>query len=373
MTTIVVTGADGFIGTNLRTRLVDEETGARVLGITREDTPESTREKLAQADIVYHLAGSNRPERVEEFHEVNAGFTEQVVGHLVQQNRTPPVVLASSTQAERDNDYGRSKRRAEEILERYVEEHDSTAVIYRLTNVFGKWAKPNYNSVVATFCHNIARDAPIEIHDPNTPLHLVHVDDVVERFRSHLHGEPRRGVTRPRVEPVFQITLQDLADHLHSFREVRETLRLPDLDDRLVRLLYSTYLSYLPRDEFAYRPPERSDERGRLVELMKSPSLGQIFVSTTGPGVTRGNHYHHTKVEKFCVLRGEAVIRFRRLGEENAFEYQVSGARTEVVDIPPGYTHHIENVGGDEMVVLFWASEMFDPERPDTQYSSVDA
>ncbi len=372
MRTVLVTGANGFIGKNLLLRLEEEDPPVRRLAITREDPPGSIAQKLREADLVYHLAGSNRPERREELYEVNAGLTEQIVHQLVEQGRTPPIVLASSTQAERDNDYGRSKRQAEEVLERWAGEHGGRAVIYRLTNVFGKWARPDYNSVVATFCHNLARDRPIEVHDPATPLRLVHVDDVLERFRSHLAVEPPPGVARVEVTPVFEVTLGELVGHLQAFRELRETLRLPDMSDRFVRLLYSTYLSYLPPDGFAYDLVERSDERGRLAELLKSERFGQIFVSTTRPGVTRGNHFHHSKAEKFCVVRGDAVIRFRKPGEDAVLEYPVSGDRSRVVDIPPGYTHSIENVGDEEMVVLFWANEVFDPDRPDTRYLKVE-
>ncbi|MGH7541554.1 MAG: NAD-dependent epimerase/dehydratase family protein [Gemmatimonadota bacterium] len=371
MRAILVTGGNGFIGSNLLIRLAEEEPEAQLLAVTREDTPRSTAEKLAQADIVYHLAGSNRPERPDEFYEVNTGFTEEIVRHLVESGRTPPIVFASSTQVERDNHYGRSKKLAEEILEEYARERGGAVVIYRLTNVFGKWAKPNYNSVVATFCHNIARDIPVDIHDPTTELRLLHVDDVLDHFRTHLHEELPPGVRRPEVRPVFETTTGTLAEHLYAFRDARRTLRLPDLSDRFVRLLYSAYLSYLAPDDFAYEPFERRDERGKLTELLKSECFGQIFVSTTRPGVTRGGHYHHHKVEKFCVLHGEATIRFRKLGEDAVLEYAVSGARTQVVDIPPGYVHDIENVGDDEMIVLFWASEVFDPDRPDTRTASV--
>lgn len=371
MRTIVVTGADGFIGRNLVLRLEEDLADVEVVGVDLEDTPESTRTKLGSADLVYHLAGSNRPKRVDEFYEVNEGFTGEVVRALVEQDNRVPVVLASSTQAERDNDYGRSKKAAEEVLERYARTQGGTAIIYRLTNVFGKWSRPNYNSVVATFCHRIARDLSIEIHDPQTRLRLVHVDDVVEAFLDHARSELQPRVHRPEVRPSYEVTLQELADRLRLFRSIRQSLELPDLSDRFSRLLHSVYLSFLPKDRFSYSLQERTDERGKLAELLKGEHFGQIFVSTTRPGVTRGNHYHHTKVEKFCVLSGEAVIRFRLLDGEEVLEYPVSGSRLEVVDIPPGYTHNIENVGDGDMVVLFWASEPFDPDRPDTRYLEV--
>lgn len=373
MRTVVVTGADGFLGRNLIVRLEREDPPLRVLAITRRDTSRSAAGKVVEADVVYHLAGVNRPQRVEEFEEVNVGFTEEVVQHALRGDRRPAIVLASSTQADGASEYGRSKRRAEEILERYATERGGTAILYRLPNVFGKWARPEYNSVVATFCHRLARDRPIDIHDRGAPLRLVHVDDVVEGFRRHIDGRSGRGVERPDVQPLYETTVGELADRLHSFRDIRVTLEVPDMADRFTRLLYATYLSYLPTDDLAYAPPGRADERGTLTELLKSGHFGQVFVSTTRPGVTRGGHYHHAKAEKFCVLRGEAIIRFRRLGDDAVLDVPVSGDRAMVVDIPPGYTHSIENVGEEDMIVLFWASEVFDPGRPDTWPERVEA
>lgn len=370
MRTAVVTGAGGFLGRNLTTRL-RETPDVRVLEVTRDDSKESLRDKLAAADIVYHLAGSNRPERPEEFYEVNERFTAEVVRLLGEEGKTIPVVLASSTQAALDNDYGQSKRGAERSLEGYADGQGGTAIIYRLTNIFGKWSRPNYNSVVATFCHNIARDIPIQIHDPAATLRLVYVDDVVDHFLAHLAGSAAPGVHRPDVRPEFEMTVGQLADRLREFRQIRQTLRLPDLDDPLARRLHATYVAALPPDALAYPLHERRDDRGKLAELVKSEAAGQIFVSTTRPGIVRGNHYHHTKVEKFFVLQGEGVIRFREIGSGEVVEYSVSGDRWEVVDIPPGYTHSMENAGSEEMVVLFWASEIFDADAPDTHYRDV--
>lgn len=372
MTTVLVTGANGFIGSNLCGHLDGHPGVDRVLTSTREDTPDSLERKLALAEVVFHLAGSNRPDDPREFVEVNVGLTRTIVRLLRERDRRPLVVLASSIQAARDNDYGRSKLGAEEAVEAYVHDDGGAAAIYRLPNVFGKWSRPRYNSVVATFCHSIARDREIEIHDPEARLPLVHVGDVVARFLTHVGERPGPGLRRPEVSPVYEVSVGELARLVRSFRDIRDTLLLPDMSDRLTRLLYGTYLSFLPEDGLAYEPERWTDDRGTLTELLKSDHFGQIFISTTRPGVTRGEHFHHAKAEKFCVLKGEAVIRFRRVGGDGVLEYPVSGDRVTVVDIPPGYTHHIENVGGDEMIVLFWADEVFDPERPDTHPLPVD-
>lgn len=373
MTTALITGANGFIGRHLSLGLEADDTVERVLTITREDTAESIADKLGRADVVYHLAGVNRPERTSEFREVNAGLTERIVRCLAEAGKTPLLVFASSTQAELDNEYGRSKREAEEILARWADRHAANVVISRLTNVFGKWARPGYNSVVATFCHNIARGRPTDVHDGQSLLRLVHVDDVVRSFLAAADMLPDGGVRGVTVSPVYELTVADLARRLGAFGDSRRTLRMPDLDDRLDRLLYGTFVSYLPTSDLAYDLLERIDDRGKLGELLKSRHFGQIFVSTTRPGVTRGQHFHHSKAEKFCVLSGEAVIRLRRAGDDEVHEYAVSGSRLRVVDIPPGYAHNIENVGDDEMIVLFWASEEFDPDRPDTYSLRVES
>lgn len=370
-TRIVITGADGFVGRNLRHHLQRRE-GLDVQLITSGDTAASRREKLAGADLVYHLAGCNRPPHPDEFARVNRGFTEQLVEELTALGTHPPIVFSSSTQAALDNPYGVSKREAEDVLAQYAGAHGVPVYLYRLTNVFGKWSRPNYNSVVSTFCHNIAHDLPIQINDPNAQLRLIYIDDVVRHFVSHLDGvHEASGPIYCEAGPIFEITLQELADRIQGFRQSRTSLRLPDLGDRLTKYLYTTYLSYLEPDDFAYDLVERTDERGKLVELLKSEHAGQIFVSSTHPGITRGNHFHHTKVEKFCVLKGEAEIRFRQIDADDVITYRVSGDRIQVVDIPPGYTHNIQNVGDEEMVVLFWANEVFDPQQPDTYAQTV--
>jgi len=342
---------------------------------------------VAAADLIYHLAGVNRPQSVEEFRAGNVDLTAQLCDLLLQAGRATPIVLSSSIQAELDNPYGVSKRQAEQVLTDYAARSGARMAIFRLSNVFGKWCQPNYNSVVATFCHNIARDLPITISDPSREVPLVHVDDVVQAFleageeirdqRSEVRSQrsevrsQRSGVSYREALPVFTVTLGRLAALIQSFRQSRKSLLTPDFDDPFVHKLYGTFLSYLALDDFAYDLTQRSDARGSLAEFIKSPPFGQIFVSRTKPGVTRGNHFHHTKTEKFLVLQGEAIIRFRPIQSNEVIEYAVRGEDYRVVDIPTGYTHSIENVGQGELVTLFWASEVFDSGRPDTLWEEV--
>lgn len=370
MIKVVITGARGFIGRNLAAQLAPCE-DVQVFGFDLGQPFRELEEALAEADIVYHLAGVNRPESVEEFTTGNVTFTAQVCEILKAGGRAVPLVLSSSIQAERDNPYGRSKLQAEETVSRYAEEAQAPVITYRLKNVFGKWCRPNYNSVVATFCHNIAHDLPITISDPANRVALVHVDDVVRSFIAEMHTVHSAGVSFREVIPTFEVTLAELSELLFAFREMRTTLKVPDLSNLFVRKLYGTYLSYLDKDDFGYALQQRCDPRGCLAEFIKSSGAGQIFVSTTKPGITRGNHYHHTKTEKFLVLQGEAVIRFRHIENGEILEYRVRGEDFRVVDIPPGYTHSIENTGAGDLVTLFWASEIFNPEAPDTHWLTV--
>jgi UDP-2-acetamido-2,6-beta-L-arabino-hexul-4-ose reductase len=361
---ILVTGAEGFLGKNLVVAL-RRIPGVEVLGFDRNETASDLSRFAAEADVVFHLAGVNRPERVEEFQEGNARLTSELVGLLAQHGRRVPVVLSSSTQAALDNPYGRSKLAAEEAVRRYGASTGAPVVVYRLPGLFGKWSRPNYNSVVATFCHNLARGLPVTVRDPAQEVELAYVDDVVAEFLRAL--EPGRPApSSPGVDPAFRVTLGDLVRRIEAIRDVRVTLRLPDLSDPFTRRLYATFLSYLPEDRFAYQPEKRTDARGSLVELLKSPSFGQIFVSRSYPGVVRGHHFHDTKVEKFCVVQGRAVICFRHVLGGEVIRYEVAGEDMTVVDIPPGYTHSIENLGEGEMVTLFWSSQVFDPSQPDT-------
>jgi UDP-2-acetamido-2,6-beta-L-arabino-hexul-4-ose reductase len=361
---VLVTGANGFIGRNLVLTL-GREGAIETTGVDIDSTDEALKRALDICDIVIHLAGISRPSCEDEFEAGNVGSLATILSELTERKKHPLVVLSSSTQALLDNAYGRSKRRAEEMLLAYAAETGSSARIFRLPGVFGKWCRPDYNSVVATFCHNITRGLPIQITDPSREIELVHVDDVIVAFKSLVGGEATE-TAYVSVEPVFHVTLGHLASTLEAFRDTRKTLNQPDLSDPFLRRLYSTYMSYLPASGFSYAPELKSDARGALAELMKAKGYGQIFVSRTKPGVTRGNHYHDAKVEKFVVLEGEAVVRFRHMSTDEVAEYPVSGKEFSIIDIPPGWTHSLQNVGRGDMIVLFWSSEVFDAARTDT-------
>ena len=369
MRTILVTGSDGFIGRHLVQALAARPDIA-LLTYDVNNQPAELDRYLDTSDAVCHLAGVNRPENEEAFDIGNAQMTEHLVSVLSQRSSKPPVLLSSSTQAALDNPYGRSKKKAEEALERYGNAGGSAA-IFRLPNVFGKWSRPNYNSAVATFCHNIARGLGVTISDPGRVLELVYVDDVVNAFLAVLDGTAIAGTRRLSAGPVNRITLADLVEKLRAIHDVRTNLRLPDMTTGFDRQLYATYLSFLPPDGLSYRLVPREDNRGTLAEFLKGSAFGQVFVSRTRPGIVRGNHYHNTKAEKFFVLEGEAIIRFRSVIGDTTASYRVRGEDLAVVDIPPGFTHSIENVGTGELVVLFWSCEVFDPAAPDTHAMNV--
>ena len=371
MKTVLVTGAEGFIGKNLCSSLsLLPET--EVLKYDLGNTPEQLRGYIDRCDIIYRLAGINRPKTEEEFYTGNTGFTENVLSVIEKSGRKIPVVFTSSIQALRDNAYGKSKKAAETAIFEWSRRNGVSAYVYRLPNVFGKWCRPGYNSVTATFCHNIARGLPIQINDPAAGLSLVYIDDVVSDFLHVLSGEKSAAEDGfCYVSRTFQTTVGKLAEQIRSFSRNRDTLVMPEFSGEFERFLYATYVSYLPEREFSYKLDKKEDNRGWLAVFIKSGGFGQIFISKTKPGVTRGNHWHNTKVEKFLVIQGEACIRFRKIGSDEVLEYRVSGNKPEVVDIPTGYTHSIENVGRDEMITLFWSDQIFDPSKPDTFYLSV--
>jgi UDP-2-acetamido-2,6-beta-L-arabino-hexul-4-ose reductase len=369
MKKVLVTGSKGFVGKNLCAVLRRcEDVELYEYDIDKKQAELNIA--LQQVDFIIHLAGVNRPEDTNEFETGNAGSLKEICSKIQELGRAPKIVLSSSIQAELDNPYGISKRHAEEALQRFAENTSAECVIYRFKNLFGKWCRPNYNSVTATFCHNIANDLPIQISDPAHEIDLTHIDDVVKAFVNEMESvSPGFRFAKPLSSK--RISLGELAEKIKSFREMRTKLNLTDFRDTFERALYGTYLSYLNDKEFEYGLDIKADQHGSLAEFLKSPSMGQIFVSRTKPGITRGNHYHHTKTEKFLVLQGKAVIRFRHINSDCVLEYRVLGEDYRVLDIPPGYTHSIENVGKDELVTLFWASEMFDPNRPDTYYEKV--
>jgi UDP-2-acetamido-2,6-beta-L-arabino-hexul-4-ose reductase len=372
MQKVLITGAGGFIGRNLAAHLARLQ-DVQVFHYDVENSEGELEAWLGQADIVFHLAGINRPQSVEEFAAGNTDFTGRICDILRRLQRKPKLVMSSSIQAELDNPYGVSKRKAEEILLAFARETGARVSIYRLKNVFGKWCRPNYNSVTATFCHNIAHDLPIAISDPSREVELIYVDDIVACFLAELRDPALNGSGYvPDTIRSTRITLGDLAGRIEVFRDMKTNLMVPDFSDRFNQCLYATYQSYVEADGREYGLDIKSDQRGNLAEFIKSRQFGQIFLSRTHPGITRGHHYHHTKCEKFFVIAGEGVIRMRPIHADQIVEYRVRGEDYRVVDIPPGHTHCITNVGSGEMITLFWASEPFDPDRPDTYFLNVD-
>lgn len=370
MKTVLITGAAGFVGKNMVGALKRRDDIQLIL-VDVDTDPAVLDAGLAKADLIYHLAGVNRPKDESEFVTGNTGLTERMLARIEDLGRTPTFVITSSTQAELGNPYGRSKKAAEDAVLEFNRKTGAPVCIYRLPGIFGKWSRPNYNTVVATFCHNIARGLEIAISDPNRELDLVYIDDVITAFLRHLEEDPDAGCQRYTVSRTFRVMLGDLAARIRSLHEIRRTLVVPDLADDFMKCLHATYLSFLPEDEFSYPVALNTDRRGWLFELIKSEHFGQIFVSKTLPGITRGNHYHDTTLEKFCVIQGQGVIRFRPLEEKKILEYQVDDRQIKVVDIPPGYTHSIENTGAGEMICLFWANQIFDPANPDTYFCEV--
>jgi UDP-2-acetamido-2,6-beta-L-arabino-hexul-4-ose reductase len=371
MSVVVVTGAAGFVGRNLMAELSNQKQH-EVLPFDIDANESELEAALIRADFVFHLAGVNRPQNNSEFDTGNRGFTGHVLELLERHGRAVPVVITSSIQAALENPYGVSKRGAEEEAFAWAKRTGGRAIVYRLPNLFGKWCRPNYNSVTATFCYNIAHGLPIQVNDPDKKLELVYIADLLEEFLLALAGSPHVGDDGFCFVPtVHSVTLQGLADMLTAFRSSRDTLVLPDFGSAFARALYATYVSYIPEGEFAYKPEMKHDNRGWLTELIKQPGFGQIFVSRTKPGITRGNHWHHTKVEKFIVIEGEAVIRFRKVGGDEVYDYPVSGSELSIVDIPTGYTHSITNVGSTDVITLFWSDEVFDPAHTDTYWLEV--
>ena len=366
---ILVTGADGFIGKNLCVSLA-EQAGFEVLPVVRATDPAALESKVAQADAVIHLAGVNRPQDPAEFAAGNADFTARLCQALLATGRPIPVAFASSIQADRDNPYGLSKRAAEDHLRRYAEASGAPVALYRLANVFGKWSRPDYNSAVATFCHNIARGLPIQVNDAAAPLRLVYIDDVVAELLRFL-DDPGSGVGLRQAGPVYATTVGELARQIEAFKDVRTSLVTERVGTGLVRALYATYVSFLPPQAFSYGVPKYGDARGVFVEMLKTPDCGQFSFFTAHPGITRGGHYHHTKTEKFLVIKGVARYRFRHLVTDEVFELDSTGDEPLVVDTIPGWAHDITNIGDDELVVMLWANEIFDRQNPDTIASPV--
>jgi len=398
---ILITGAQGFIGKNLVAQLNNIKEGKaqypalpseiKILEFDVDTDPTLLDEYCQQADFVFHLAGVNRPKEQSEFMEGNFGFTSTLLDTLRKHDNYCPIMLSSSIQAELDNPYGRSKLAGENAIRRHFEEPrtksqepsgksqvESTksqvgeAFIYRFPNVFGKWCRPNYNSAVATFCHNIAHDLPVQINDPAVEMTLVYIDDVVHELINCLTGKANRVNDYCQVPVEHQIKLGAIVELLYNFKASRTNLQIPNMADAFTKKLYSTYLSYLPETNFSYPLKMYIDERGSFTEFLKSPERGQVSINISKPGITKGQHWHHTKNEKFLVVAGKGIIRFRKIDEpSNIIEYPVSGEKLEVVDIPVGYTHNIENLGDTDMVTVMWVNEVFDAEKPDTYFETV--
>jgi len=367
---VLVTGSSGFLGSNL-VETLRRRKDLKLTTFDIEDDESVLSSSLSEVDFVFHLAGVNRPKNEADFHSGNAGLTESILESLCKQNRKIPVLLSSSTQAILDNPYGHSKRLAEDAVFAYGQEKNVPVFVYRLPNLFGKWCRPNYNSVVATFCHNIANELPIQINDPSVSMTLAYVDDVVTAFLAALDGKAAIQDDFAVVKPYYSISLGEIAELLNSFKSSRNDLSIPNMSDFFVKKLYSTYLSYLPTNSFSYPLKMNVDERGSFTEFIRTIDRGQASVNISKPGITKGNHWHHTKNEKFLVVSGQGVVRFRKIGNEEILEYTVSGNHLEVVDIPSGYTHNISNTGDTDMVTLMWVNEAFDPDNPDTMFEPV--
>ncbi|MEO7916818.1 MAG: NAD-dependent epimerase/dehydratase family protein [Dokdonella sp.] len=366
---VLVTGAHGFIGKNLCVAL-GERNAVEVLPVMRTTNATAFSMAVCEADLVIHLAGINRPNDSAEFASGNFGFTTRLCELLAATGRTVPVAYASSIQADRDNPYGHSKRAAEEALRAYSSSTGSAVGLYRLANVFGKWSRPDYNSAVATFCHNIARGLPIRIDDPDAELKLMYVDDVVTELLRFLHA-PGHGAQFLDAGPVYPVTVGELARRIAAFGDVRQSLLTERVGTGLTRALYATYVSFLPPTAFSYTLPRHGDARGVFVEMLKTPDCGQFSYFTAHPGISRGGHYHHSKTEKFLVIKGRARYRFRHLITDETYAIESCGEEPLVVESIPGWAHDITNIGDEELIVMLWANEIFDREKPDTVASNV--
>lgn len=367
---ILVTGSKGFIGKNLIADL-RATTDYEIFAYDKDSDPKLLDYYTRDADFIFHLAGVNRPENDSEFMEGNFGFTSLLLDKLKENKNTSPIMLSSSIQAEQNNPYGESKKAGEDLLRKYSEETGSEVLIYRFPNVFGKWCKPNYNSAVATFCYNIARGLPVTISNPKIEMTLVYIDDVISELKNALEGNASSENGIKIVPITHKMLLGDIVETIHQFKTSRDERSIPDMSSPIIKKLYSTYLSYLPKDTFSYPLKMNVDNRGSFTEIIRTADRGQVSVNISKPGITKGNHWHHTKNEKFVVVSGEGVIRFRSVGSNEVIEYFVSGEKVEVVDIPVGYTHNIENLGNTDMVTIMWVNEPFNPDMPDTYYLEV--
>jgi UDP-2-acetamido-2,6-beta-L-arabino-hexul-4-ose reductase len=378
---ILITGAGGFVGKNLLSTLQNIQSGKdKSFGLTDDlilcpydiDTDPALLDAYTKdCDFIFHLAGVNRPQNQEEFMTGNFGFTSTLLDSLKKHHNTAPVLITSSIQALLQNPYGESKKAGEDLLFTYGKETGAEIFAYRFPNVFGKWCRPNYNSAVATFCHNIAHDLPITVNDPSVQMTLVYIDDVVNELLHTLMGTANREGDYCKVPVEHHITLGGIVELLYQFKESRENRSVPDLSHPFIKKLHATYLSYLPTDAFSYPLKMNVDARGSFTEILRTADRGQFSVNISKPGITKGNHWHHTKNEKFVVVSGKGLIQFRKIGGDEVIDYHVSGDKIEVVDIPTGYTHNIINEGDTDLVTFMWCNECFDPDHPDTYFEEV--
>lgn len=367
---ILVTGAKGFIGKNLIVKLKNK--GYKdIFEFDRETDISLLDEYCRNAEFVFHLAGVNRPQDASEYMEGNFGFTSTLLDLLKKHHNICPVMLSSSSQAALNNPYGESKKAGESLLFSYGKETGSKVLVYRFQNVFGKWCRPNYNSAVATFCHNIANDLPIQVNDFRVIMSLVYIDDLVNELINALHGNENKTTEFCEVKIVHTISLGEIVELIKSFKVSRDDRSIPNMSEPFIKKLYSTYLSYLPEDQFSYDLKMNCDHRGSFTEFIRTPDRGQVSINISKPGITKGNHWHHTKNEKFLVVSGRGVIRFRKIDTEEIHEYHVNSEKLAVVDIPIGYTHNIENLGDTDMVTIMWVNEAFDSNNPDTFFLEV--
>lgn len=368
---VLITGSNGFLGKNLIARLKNRE-DVTVYPYDIEDTKQELIRAVNRCDFIFHLAGINRSEKKEDFVSGNVGLTQQILQYIEEAQHPIPIAITSSTQAGNGTIYGTTKQDMETLVKQWAKEGNRPVYIYRLTNIFGKWCRPNYNSVVATFCYNISHGLPIQVDDPDKKLYLSYVDDVMNSFINLLDNYKKIQPGERKDIPERVVRLSEIVHYIKTFSTIKESLLIGNMGNRFIKQLYATYLSYLEMDDCLYPLSKKEDDRGWLAEVIKSKEAGQIFLSKTKPGITRGNHWHHTKVEKFLVISGKARIILRSILGEEVIEYLVSGESLQIVDIPPGYTHAIKNIGREELVTLFWANEIFDPKESDTYYEEVE-
>lgn len=369
---VLVTGASGFIGKNLCSALQLRD-DIELLTYGHKQTQAELQAHVSEAEFIYHVAGVNRPQDDSEFTEGNTNLTKQIIDMLQAANKKTPLLITSSIHAALDSPYGKSKLAAERLVFDWHEVSGAPVFVYRLPGVFGKWCRPNYNSAVATFCYNIANNLPITVSDPSHSITLAYVDDVIDSFLRHLDADSVDYTDFQQLNCTFNVSLGELTDRIYAIHGIRTTLIIPDLSDLLNKYLYATYISYLKRDDFSYNLEKNSDQRGYLTEFIKSHQFGQIFVSKTKPGISRGDHWHKTKIEKFFVVSGKAEITFRnKIDAQDIIRYTVEGDEMCVVDIPTGYIHAIKNIGDNDLITLFWANEILDKSYPDTYYEKVE-